>query len=153
MPETIQTDAPTTVASTHNLAFVNETSPPTTYSTFTPAQKKRIVCLVAFAGMFSPLSSFIYYPAISSIARDLGVTIQLIDLTVTSYMVVSGVTPAIVGDLADKVGRRPVYIFTFLIYVAANLGLALQRSYPASLVLRMVQSAGSSGSCSFEISQ
>lgn len=141
------------VASTHNLAPVSEASPPVAYSNFTRAQKRRIVCLVAFAGLFSPLSSFIYYPAIDSIAQDLGVTIQLINLTVTSYMVVSGVTPAIVGDLADKVGRRPVYIFTFLIYVAANLALALQRSYPALLVLRMVQSAGSSGRCSSERSQ
>ncbi|KAL9116965.1 MAG: hypothetical protein Q9187_006503 [Circinaria calcarea] len=148
MQERIQTDAPTTVAPTPDVAVVNEDSSATVYSNFTKAQKKRIVCLVAFAGMFSPLSSFIYYPAIKPIAQDLGVTIQLINLTVTSYMIVSGVTPAIVGDLADKVGRRPVYIVTFLIYVAANLGLAVQRSYPALLVLRMVQSAGSSGTIS-----
>ena len=122
-----------------------ETGHETKYSEFTKAQKRWIILLVAFAGMFSPLSSFIYYPAIDTIASDLRVTITLVNLTVTSYMIVSGITPAIVGDLADMVGRRPVYLATFVIYLAANIGLALQRSYPALLVLRMLQSAGGSG--------
>ena len=117
----------------------------TRYSHFSGVQKRWIVFLVTFAGMFSPLSSFIYYPAINGITRELGVTVELVNLTVTSYMIVSGVTPAIVGDLADMVGRRPVYIFTFILYFASNIGLALQRSYPALLVLRMLQSAGGSG--------
>ncbi|KAI4100261.1 MAG: hypothetical protein L6R37_005581 [Teloschistes peruensis] len=115
------------------------------YSNFTKAQKRWIIGLVAFAGMFSPMSSFIYYPAIHTIALDLGVTITLVNLTITSYMVVSGITPAFVGGLADSLGRRPIYIATFLVYLAANIGLALQRSYPALLVLRMLQSAGGSG--------
>ena len=122
-----------------------ETGHNTKYSEFTKAQKRWIIFLVAFAGMFSPLSSFIYYPAIHTIALDLRVTITLVNLTVTSYMIVSGITPAIVGDLADTVGRRPIYLATFLIYFAANIGLALQKSYPALLVLRMLQSAGGSG--------
>jgi hypothetical protein len=36
----------------------------TLYSSFTARQKRIIVFLVAFAGKFSPLSSFIYYPAL-----------------------------------------------------------------------------------------
>ena len=115
------------------------------YSGFTKAQKRWIVLLVAFAGMFSPLSSFIYYPAIHTITLDLNVTITLVNLTVTSYMIVSGITPAVVGDLADMVGRRSVYLATFFVYFVANIGLALQKSYPGLLVLRMLQSAGGSG--------
>lgn len=48
------------------------------------------------------------------------------------------------GDLADMAGRRPVYILTFTIYVGANIGLALQHSYLALLILRCMQSMGSS---------
>jgi hypothetical protein len=44
------------------------------YSIFTRAQKRWIVLLIAFAAMFSPLSSFIYYPALSSLATDLKVS-------------------------------------------------------------------------------
>lgn len=120
-----------------------EDSPP--YSSFTRWQKAWMTFLVAFAGMFSPMSSFIYYPAINSLAEGLGTTVQNINLTITSYMVVSGVVPAIMGNLADTLGRRPIYILAFVIYLAANIGLAVQRSFPALLVLRMIQSAGSSG--------
>ena len=115
------------------------------YSTFTKRQKWLIVILIAFAGMFSPLSSFIYFPAITALSNDLDVSIEMINLTITSYMIVSGIAPAILGDLADMTGRRWVYILTLTIYCAANVGLALQRSWSALLVLRMIQSIGSSG--------
>lgn len=120
-------------------------APPEPYSTFTKAQKRLIVFLIAFAGMFSPLSSFIYYPAITSLSRDLHVSVELVNLTITSYMIVSGIAPAIIGDLADMTGRRWVYILTLATYCAADVGLALQRSWPALLLLRMLQSLGSSG--------
>jgi MFS family permease len=119
--------------------------PPEAYSIFTRNQKRGIVLLVAFAAIFSPLSSFIYYPARNALADDLHVSLNKIDLTITSYMVVSGVIPTLVGGMADKFGRRPVYLAILTIYIVANVGLAFQRSYPALLVLRMVQSAGSSG--------
>lgn len=49
------------------------------------------------------------------------------------------------GSLADQAGRRPAYILCFIIYISGNIALALQHSYPALLVLRAVQSCGSSG--------
>ncbi|KKA23750.1 Major facilitator superfamily transporter [Rasamsonia emersonii CBS 393.64] len=52
------------------------------------------------------------------------------------------------GSLADTVGRRPVYMVAFSIYILANVGLAIQRSFPALLTLRMLQSARSSGTTS-----
>ncbi|KAI1119184.1 major facilitator superfamily transporter [Nemania sp. NC0429] len=118
------------------------------FSAFTPRQKRWILFLTGFAGAFSPLSSFIFFPVIVPIARSLGVTVGLLNLAITSYMVVSGVVPAILGSAADKFGRRPAYIVALCVYFAANVGLAVQNSYPALLVLRMVQSAGVSGTIS-----
>lgn len=115
------------------------------YSVHSLKQKRLILFIVAFAAMFSPLSSFIYYPALESLALDLNTSLGRINLTITSYMVVSGIVPTMWGDLADQIGRRPVYIAMFTIYIAANIGLAMQRSYPALLVLRMLQSIGGSG--------
>ena len=50
-----------------------------------------------------------------------------------------------VAGFSDGAGRRPAYILCFIIYLAANIGLALQRNYAALMVLRCVQSAGGSG--------
>lgn len=49
------------------------------------------------------------------------------------------------AGFSDGAGRRPAYIFCFILFIAANIGLALQRNYAALLVLRCLQSAGSSG--------
>ena len=131
--------------STNTSLEPTSTASSTPFSTFTKPQKRYITFLVAFAGMFSPMSSFIYYPAINAISKNLSISVQSVNLTVTSYMVVSGIVPALLGNVADMLGRRPVYLSAFAAYIFANVGLALQRSFPALLVLRMLQSAGSSG--------
>jgi len=51
----------------------------------------------------------------------------------------------LIAGFSDTAGRRPAYAICFSIYFATNLGLALQNSYPALMVLRCLQSAGSSG--------
>ncbi|OOF91576.1 hypothetical protein ASPCADRAFT_399934 [Aspergillus carbonarius ITEM 5010] len=115
------------------------------YSIFTTAQKRLIILTAALASSFSPLSANIYYPALNSIAADLGVSSSQINLTITTYMLCQGVAPAFMGSFADQAGRRPAYILCFGIYIVGNLALALQHSYPALLILRAMQSCGSSG--------
>ena len=50
-----------------------------------------------------------------------------------------------IAGFSDGAGRRPAYVYCFVVYIAANIGLALQSNYAALLVLRCLQSAGSSG--------
>ncbi|KAJ8133464.1 hypothetical protein O1611_g172 [Lasiodiplodia mahajangana] len=121
---------------------------PVAYSRFTKNERRIIVALIAFAGWFSTLSSFIYYPAIPTIATSLHSSISFINLTVTSYLVVSAIAPAFVGDAADTFGRRPLYVVTLTLYVAANVSIALQHSAVSLLILRMLQSIGISGTFS-----
>jgi multidrug resistance protein len=107
-------------------------------------QKDVALFFVALAGFFSPFSAFIYFPALNAIAQSLSVSLELMNLTITMYLVVQGILPSIFGDLSDTLGRRPIYLLVFSIYLCASLGLAFQKSYAALLVLRMLQSAGSS---------
>ncbi|KAF1980036.1 MFS general substrate transporter, partial [Bimuria novae-zelandiae CBS 107.79] len=100
--------------------------------------------LAAWGGFFSPLSANIYFPALTDLAREYNVSSTLMNLTLTSYMIFQGLAPTIFGDIADMAGRRPAYIIGFIIYIGANIGLALQNSYAALFVLRCVQSTGSS---------
>ncbi len=133
------TQTPTTTA-----AVEKEEEPP--FSTFPPLQKNLISLSASLAALFSTLSSFIYYPALTRISLDLNVSLALVQLTITSYLVVAGVAPAFMGDMADRGGRRPVYVLMFVLMVGANLGIAVVNGWTGLLVLRMVQSAGSSGS-------
>ncbi|KGO65032.1 Major facilitator superfamily domain, general substrate transporter [Penicillium expansum] len=94
------------------------------YSVFAKREKHIAVFLITFAATFSPLSSFIFFPAINALSVSLNVSVEKINLTVTSYMIVAGLAPAIVGDMADMTG------------------LAVQNSWIALFLLRMMQSAG-----------
>lgn len=123
----------------------NPHAPVLPYSHFTKARKRLIVFLITFAATFSPLSSFIFFPAINALSQSLHVSVEKINLTITSYMIVSGIAPAVMGDIADMTGRRIVYLLTFGIYLVANIGLAVQKSWTALFLLRMLQSAGSAG--------
>ncbi|RDW69601.1 hypothetical protein BP6252_08621 [Coleophoma cylindrospora] len=115
------------------------------YSVFSPWQKRYIVIMVTWAAFISPTSANIYFPALNPLAKQLDVSNTLINLTLTSYMIFQGLAPTVFGDLADMAGRRPAYIVAFIIYLGANIGLALQDSYVALFILRCMQSAGSSG--------
>lgn len=62
-----------------------------------------------------------------------------------SLQIFQGIAPSFVGSISDAKGRRPAYICCLTLYLGANIGLALQNNYAALLVLRCLQSSGSSG--------
>ena len=62
-----------------------------------------------------------------------------------SKQIGQAIAPTFTGCLADQSGRRSAYICCFVIYIAGNVALAIQHSFPALLILRAVQSCGSSG--------
>ena len=113
------------------------------HSLFTKQQKIAITVLVSLASVLSPMSATIYVPALPSIAEDLNVSITLINLSVTSYMIFQGLSPSLWGCLTDVIGRRPVYITTLLVYVGACIGLACTENYAELIVFRCLQSTGS----------
>lgn len=127
------------------LARTTTTESRRAFSTYTTRQKRFIALTASVAGLISPFAGAIYYPAITTISQDLHVSNTQINLTVTTYMIIQGLAPMMIAGFSDDMGRRPAYLVCFVICMAANLGLALQDSYVALLVLRMLQSGGSSG--------
>lgn len=103
------------------------------YTVFTRPAIRVIVALVGVAMLFSPLSANIYFPAMDQLQDDLDVSAQQINLTITSYLVFQAIAPALFGNAADIIGRRPSFLVMFAIYTAANIGLALQSTYAALL--------------------
>jgi MFS family permease len=117
---------------------------PTPWSVFTYRQKCWIVVMVSVASFFSPLSANIYFPALETLSKDFNTSESVMNLTLTSYMIFQGLAPTIFGDFADMAGRRPAYIIGFVLYLAANAGLANSNTFVALLILRCLQSTGSS---------
>jgi len=71
----------------------------------------------------------------------MGVSIQKMNIIVTSYMIASAIFPVITGNAADSHGRRKLLLASLAVYTIANFGIAVQRSFAALSMLRMLQSA------------
>ncbi|KAJ7750929.1 MFS general substrate transporter [Mycena maculata] len=128
---------------------VSPITPPSTveepYSIFTTHEKWFIVSLIAFGGLFSPLSANIYFPAIPTLAVAFNKSIEDINLTVTLNMVFQGISPMFWGTLSDSYGRRHMFILCLLLLALSCVGLALTPTsdYWLLLLLRCFQAAGS----------
>ncbi|KAI9304105.1 major facilitator superfamily domain-containing protein [Cunninghamella echinulata] len=114
------------------------------YSIFSDKKKKWIVFLVAITSFISPLSANIYFPLLKTISKELHTSIDLINLTITVYMIFQGISPSFWGAISDVWGRKPVYILTLTIYMLSCIGLTFTPNFIALLILRMLQAFGSS---------
>ncbi|KAI4596927.1 hypothetical protein KJ359_004837 [Pestalotiopsis sp. 9143b] len=74
------------------------------YSIYTRRQKWFIVGIVAVAGFHSPLPANIYFPAIPVMAKAFGTSEEVINQTVTAYLVMQGISPMLWGPLSDRAG-------------------------------------------------
>ncbi|RFU78622.1 hypothetical protein TARUN_3592 [Trichoderma arundinaceum] len=113
------------------------------YSIFDSRQRALIVIIVSTAATFSGFASNIYFPALPTIAKDLNVSVELVNLTVTSYLIFQGIAPSLWGPVSDVKGRRIAYFCTFLVFVGACIGLAETKNYATLIILRCLQSTGS----------
>ncbi|XWW99343.1 hypothetical protein V2A60_007352 [Cordyceps javanica] len=118
-------------------------APEAPFTIFDKRQTWFIVFIVSVAATFSGFASNIYFPALPTIAADLGVSAELVTLTVTSYLVFQGLAPSFWGPVSDVRGRRVAYVCTFVVFLGACVGLALARNYATLVALRCLQSAGS----------
>ena len=106
------------------------------YTIFSHRAKMFIVASVSVSSLISPFGATTFYPAINVLADQLHVTPTLMNLALTTYMIAQAIAPSIIAGLSDASGRRLSFIICFVIYLCANIGLALQTNYAALLVLR-----------------
>lgn len=115
------------------------------YTVFSANTRMFLVIYLGVVMILSTLTATIYFPLIPMLSRQLSVSIQAINLTVTVYVIFQAISPAVLASLADSFGRRPVLLGVILIYAAATLGLVINPySYSVLIVLRALQSIGGS---------
>lgn len=73
---------------------------------------------------------------------------SLTTLTVTVYMIMQGLAPSFWGSFSDVLGRRGIFLGTFIVYIIANIALGVSDNYAELMVFRAVQAVGSSATIS-----
>ncbi|GAP82376.1 putative major facilitator superfamily transporter [Rosellinia necatrix] len=125
-----------------------EPEPERPYHAFPKSRKKLLIGIIGVAGLFSGLSSNIYFPSLDAIAKDLNVSLGAVSLTITSYLIIQGISPLFWGSLSDTMGRRPIYIASFAVYIISNIALSFSPNFAVLLVFRGLQAAGSASTVS-----
>ncbi|KAL4994040.1 major facilitator superfamily domain-containing protein [Aspergillus recurvatus] len=121
-----------------------ETAIPEPYCITSTHGKIFIISLTSIAMVITMIATNIVLPVLPVLQAEYGVTTTQMNLLVTVFSLVQGITPALMSALSDLQGRRIAWMFTLSLYTAANIGLAVQDSYVALIVLRCLQSLGSS---------
>ncbi|KAK6205003.1 multidrug resistance transporter [Scheffersomyces amazonensis] len=111
------------------------------YSILTDNEKYFMVFLVSISGIWSTLSSSIYFPALPILSQQFDVSPSITNLSVVAYLLFQGIAPSFIAPLADTFGRRPMIIACTFSYCGVCVGISRVRVYWGLAVLRCVQAA------------
>ncbi len=93
-----------------------------------------------------PLAIDMYLPALPQIARELGVEIGGVQLTLSFFMGGMAVGQALYGPIADRWGRRIPLLVGMGVFVVAAIGCACATSLRSLLIWRLIMALGGSAS-------
>ena len=102
-----------------------------------------MITYLAFIGMFIPLSTDLYLPALPQMGNYFSASEFLVGLTLTIFFFTFAVSMILFGPLSDKYGRRPILIFGAALYTASSFSCAVSSNIYFLLAGRFFQAVGS----------
>ena len=98
-----------------------------------------LIVLLACLSMLGAFSTDTYLPSFPSIAAEFRIGLDVVQQTLTVYLLAMAVMTLFHGTLSDAVGRRPIILGGLALYVAASLGALFAGSFSFLLFCRLVQ--------------
>lgn len=105
-----------------------------------------LVIVLGALTALGPLAIDMYLPALPWIARDLGVDLGAIQLTLSVFMIGIAVGQAFYGPIVDRYGRRGPLLIGMAVFVIAAVGCAHATSMKSLLLWRLLMALGGSAS-------
>lgn len=116
-----------------------------TDSVSTPARRNIVFAVISLALLMMSIDSTIVATALHAIQQGLDTSINLVGWTITAYSFGFVVMLPISGKLAERYGRRRVFIASSVAFTLASLGCGLADNIYLLIVLRVLQAAGGAG--------
>ena len=108
-----------------------------------PTQKQQLpVVLLVTASSFSPLAMTACVPALPAIGAEFGLPLSTVQFAISIYLLGLALAQPVYGVLADRYGRRPVFLGGFAVFTLASLACALSSTMLWLTVFRLVQAGG-----------
>lgn len=101
--------------------------------------------MLALLAAIGPLSTDMYLPSLPAIARDLQATTAETQLTLSAFLIGFAMGQFVYGPISDRIGRRPVLLAGFVVFVLASAACAFASSVGVLTGARFVQALGASG--------
>ena len=101
---------------------------------------------VLFIGVFmSALDTAIVGPAIPVLRESFGIDNRMVGLFTSVFVLFSLCSTALMASLSDRLGRRPIYLFSVSVFALGSLLIALSPSFWMVLASRAIQGVGAGG--------
>lgn len=81
-------------------------------------------------------------PALPVVQSDLGASREWTSWLLSGYFIVAAVAPLFLGKVADRYGKRRIYLLALGIFTIGSVGAAFSPSIAVLVVCRLVQGAG-----------
>ena len=101
--------------------------------------------LIVFFGALvalGPLSMDAYLPAIPAMALDFGVSVVVVNHTLSVYLIGNAIGQLFGGAFSDQIGRKRIGYIGLAIYIATTIAIAFVGTVEQALVLRFFQAVG-----------
>ncbi|MGP8101204.1 MAG: MFS transporter, partial [Candidatus Cybelea sp.] len=105
----------------------------------------RLLWTLALGVFAGALDLSVLSPALPALGQAF--TVQTGDLAwiFTVYLLVTVVSIAVAGSMADRFGRRPIYLICISLFAAGSIVAILAPNYPVFLAARAIQALGAGG--------
>jgi EmrB/QacA subfamily drug resistance transporter len=107
----------------------------------TKDKRPYILAAIVLAMFMAAIEATIVATALPSIIGDLG-GFALLSWVFSAYLLMQAVTIPIYGKLADLFGRKPVFIFGIVVFMAGSILCGLAQSIQFLILFRLIQGLG-----------
>ncbi len=98
-----------------------------------------ITLSIMAATIMQVLDTTIANVALPSMTGDLGASQDTINWVLTSYIVASAIMTPVTGWLADRLGKRELFLISIVGFVAMSLACGIAWSLPSMVIFRLLQ--------------
>ena len=104
--------------------------------------QKALIAFLAFLNAFGPMSTDLYLPALPQLVEGFNAPVEIVNLTLSGYMLCYGISTLIWGPLSDRFGRRPILWAGLGLYSAASFFCIAAPTIYLFIVGRALQAVG-----------